>query len=450
MPGFKQFNVGINLNPETGKHLDSFGQTMKEVSSGNYENVNSAESLSSFNYLYRDFIKGNGKDGLKRKVVGIVPARNSDGSQDSGNVHLKLEVTNPQTGEKYFAPATENGGTESSGDNNVRSVPIKKIMEIGLGRRQAYEEFNKNPEVKKKLQSIMVQNGMIKAPAKSEYAVGAWGDGNIMYNKTSGKVANTSDGRVGNAGSGSSKSYKILEKDFNTDRRKMASMRTDLAADGMEPSPEDMKSYTKEWGDYVHRKYGVDLAVAELVRKNKSSIGDRSESTLKELQQATQIKSEEKQRLISEKSALDQDAKTVQSMEEASNNAVTMPTRTRGMHNESKLESNSEFADAVPIQNALDSGKSGGRKMHPRQRKILQARLSEIKSKLPNQEQAPARIKKLDAMISDLKQEDPKANQAQIKYYENYKAAINKFVLNDNNNSRGMFADTTGQPPSQI
>ena len=453
-PGFKQFNMGILMNPDTGTHLDKFDTTMAQVGKGDYTSVNSPEFLTSFNYLYRDFIKGNGSDNLKRKVVGIVPARKADGTPDPGNVHLKLEITDKKTGKSYLAPATENGGTEAAGDNTVRAVPIQKILEIGTGRRHSYESFNQNPEVKSKLQSIMVQNGMIKAPASKEYAVGAWGDGNVLYNKDTGSIVNTSNNRSagGNPAPGS-KAYLAQEKDFFALQSKIAEARKSILAGGGGMVDEAaLKEAIAPLEADLTSKYGVTARDILGYREALTASGQLDTLSLDGIRKHKRKKSELAKQRAQAKQEEASDIEMVNSMEAGTLMDATKPER--GMPSERPenmtLTQDNEYFRALKIESELKGGKSGGRAMHSTTKNRLKKELADIKAKLPSAEQAPASIAKLDNMIASLEQSGEEGSEKQIAYYQSFKDAINKFVLNGKR-ARGMsLADSSGPIPSQI
>lgn len=447
--------IGIALNEETKTHLSRADEFIQKYQSGESADINSPELLESINYLLRDQINQNNEDGSIKKVTGITSSRGKDGNPSNRNLYFQLgkfDKSNPDKMLTSKLPFTEKRGTAAEGDNNIKPIAIDSVLKRISGIR-SLSNIQSNPAALAKAKSMATQMGIYKPPAKNEYTVSAWGDGHIMYNKATNEVVNTSDGSVGNAGSGRLSS-KAEGKDFFMLQGKVASARKAMLAGGGMLGEEELKEAIAPLEADLKNKYGVTVSDVTNYRAALEAQGKMNSLSLAGVKKFTADKQELKRKRLLDKQRAekenDQAAQSVRDLEAQSNglNDTTMPTRTKGMHNESTLDDNSEFADAVKIKNKLDNGKSGGRKMHSNQRKSLQAQLAELKKKLPNKEQAPAHIERLDTLIAQLQQEDPKANQKQIKYYENYKTAINKLVLN--NSARGMFANTSNTTPSQI
>lgn len=375
MPGMKQYNIGINLNPETETHLKNAERTLSQVGDGNYSTVNGSEFLSSATYLLRDSFKG-GKDGRTRKLAGLIPAKREDGTPDPEHVYLDFEVTDPETGETYNAPGTENGGTEADGDMALRKVPISQIATMLKGRRLMYDNFNKNPETLKKLRKVMLANGMIKPPGKQEYVIGAWGDGNAVLNKQTGKVVTTSNDRAGGAGGG--RSTKAESKEFFALQGKIASARKTILAGGGMMDEAAFKEAIEPLETELENKFGVTPADIENYRADLSQQGKLdtlSLDGLKKYKRDLQALAYQRYMDKSEALAKKKQGEVQGRRKEVADYYDALPQR-NGFTPSGPSDPSKRIAR---LERQLATGKASGRALSKSDRKMLSAELSSLK-----------------------------------------------------------------------
>lgn len=138
--------------PEMEQALNSVDQQFEMLQQGGSLQA-TPEFIGAMNLLYDNHL-GEGK-----RITGIYPGK------QPGTVVFELEVDDG-TGNMRRAPLTVNRGTEAEGDNEIKQVPIEKIIDSLQGAKALHTAVKFDPEARERINRFGVAHGYIQPQEK--------------------------------------------------------------------------------------------------------------------------------------------------------------------------------------------------------------------------------------------------------------------------------------------